>query len=242
MYVLPFAFHTSLTESTESVIHEYECGDKIWVHMEQFESIMGHNSSGELIVLELRSLYDCGFPIAVSIGGFHSETDKNIVYAPCWIVDHLGMMEHCTEEDKTLCEVSLKRIMPSPCSKITIQPFITKLSTFDDPEKALQNALEKYTCVYANSTINLLMPDNSILKCSLYDCVPNKDEPLCIRDIELVVNLLPAKDYIIPVSKSIEEDAAGGAGAGGIIPHSRDSSSKYFVPFSGKGYKLDGKE
>jgi hypothetical protein len=250
MYVLPFAFHTSLSEDA---ILELENSDKIYLHMQLFEEILGNSNGGELIILELKSMYDCGLPIAVNIGGFHSFEDKNIIYAPSWIVEHLGVTEHCTDDDKTMCEVSYKRIMPSPCAKITIQPFETLLSKYDDPEMALQTGLEKYTCLYANSTISLLMPDKKILKCSIYDCEPKKDfEPLCIRDIELVVNLLPAKDYIVPVPK-VETGAVGGAG---IISHTetpfhgytkhdpraRKFAPKGYVPFGGKGYRLDGKD
>jgi hypothetical protein len=244
MYIIPFAFHTTLTED---VIQEYECSDKIWVHMEKFEEILGNSRSGELIVLEVRSAYDCGLPIAVSIGGFHSFEDKEIVYAPNWIMEHLGLIEHCTNEDKTLCEILVKRIMPSFCSKMTIQPFKTILPSFDDPEKALQNALEKYTCIYGNSTINLIMPDKSILKCSLYECEPKReDEPLCIRDVEIIVNLLPAKDYVVPLPTSVlkhhknDKDLADNH----IVSHEYASNrqKKSFIPFSGKGYILGGKE
>lgn len=250
MYVLPFAFHTSLSEDA---IQELENSDKIYLHMQLFEEILGNSNSGELIILELKSMYDCGLPIAVNIGGFHSFEDKNIIYAPSWIVEHLGLTEHCTDDDKIMCEVSYRRITPSPCAKITIQPFETCLSKYDDPEMALQTGLEKYSCLYANSTISLLMPDKKILKCSIYGCEPKKDfEPLCIRDIELVVNLLPAKDYIVPVP-NVETGAVGGAG---IISHteeafhgytkhdpklSRKVQPKGYVPFSGTGYRLDGK-
>ena len=254
MYVLPFAFHPSLSEDA---IQEIENSDKIYVHMELFETILGNSNSGELVIIELKSTYDCGLPIAVTIGGFHSFDDKQIVYAPSWIVEHLGLTEHITDDDKTLCEVSHKRIMPSPCAKITIQPFETMLSKYDDPEMALQNGLEKYTCLYANSTISLLMPDKKILKCSIYDCEPKKDfEPLCIRDIELVVNLLPAKDYVVPVPKIDEKQEITAVGGAGTISHSEEtfhgytkhdpkSYSKFrpkgYVPFSGTGYRLDGK-
>lgn len=253
MYVLPFAFHTSLSEDA---IQELENSDKIYLHMQLFEEILGNSTSGELIILELKSMYDCGLPIAVNIGGFHSFEDKHIIYAPSWIVEHLGLTEHCTDDDKTMCEVSYRRITPSPCAKITIQPFETCLSKYDDPEMALQTGLEKYTCLYANSTISLLMPDKKILKCSIYECEPKKDfEPLCIRDIELVVNLLPPKDYVIPVPKV--ETTGSAIGGAGTITHSEETFHGYtkydpksyhkfapkgYVPFGGKGYVLGGKD
>jgi len=252
MYVLPYAFHTSLSEDA---IQELENSDKIYLHMQLFEEILGNSNSGELIILELKSMYDCGLPIAVNIGGFHSFEDKNIIYTPSWIVEHLGLTEHCTDDDKTMCEVSYRRITPSPCAKITIQPFETRLSKYDDPEMALQTGLEKYSCLYANSTISLLMPDKKILKCSIYECEPKKDfEPLCIRDIELIVNLLPAKDYIVPVPKGDDGSAVGGAGIirhtetpfHGYTKHDPKSYSKFapkgYVPFGGKGHRLDGKD
>ena len=254
MYIVPFAFHTSLSESA---IKEYECSDKVYVHMETFSTILGSSNSGELVILELKSKYDLGLPIAVTIGGFHSFEDKECVYAPSWIVEHIGCLEHCFSEDKTMCEVSFKRINPSLCSKITIQPFESKLSSYSDPESALRNGLEKYTCIYAYSTIRVLMPDNYELKFSIYDCEPKKsDEPLCIRDVEILVNLLPAKDVIIPIPKLVEP--SGGAGSSDTISHetSTDEKSSFcgytkiepksrskftpkgYIPFSGVGYTL----
>ena len=252
MYIVPFAFHTSLSEDA---IKEFECSDKVYVHMETFSTILGSSNSGELVILELKSKYDLGLPIAVTIGGFHSFEDKDCVYGPSWVVEHIGCLENSMSDDKTMCEVSFKRINPSLCSKITLQPFESKLSSYSDPESALRNGLEKYSCIYANSTIRVLMPDNYELKFSIYDCEPKKsDEPLCLRDVEVLVNLLPAKDIIIPESKKIE--ACGGAGISNKITHETEettpfygyskidpkSKSKFapkgYVPFSGVGYTL----
>jgi hypothetical protein len=253
---------------SEDAIKEYECSDKIYVHMETFSNILGNSNSGELVILEMRSLYDLGLPIAVTIGGFHSDSDKNIIYCPCWIIEHIGCMDYALSDDKTMCEVSLKRNNPSFCSKITIQPFESKLASYDDPENALRNGLEKYTCIYANSTINILMPDNYVLKFSVYDCEPKKsDEPLCIRDVEILVNLLPAKDIKLPIPEAQEKEKkeemkeemkpSGGAGT---ISHESESTfhgytkfepktrsvgkfaPKGYVPFGGVGHTLGGSE
>jgi hypothetical protein len=260
MYAFPFAFHSSLSEDT---IRDYECSDKIYVSMETFEKMHQENEmkSGELMIFDLKPLFDSGLKTAVTIGGFHSEGDKNIVYAPSWILEKAGILDSALEMNKDLCLISLTKIQPSSCSKITIQPFISLLHTYSDPEEALKSGLERYVCIYANSTLDLLMPDKKILKMHVQDCVPNKtDEPLCIRDVELFVNLLAPKDVKVEEKKS--EAVCGGAGAGAgvcesnVISHSSSNEfsgytkhnprSKFehkgFVPFGGKGQRLDGKE
>jgi len=73
---------------------------------------------------------------------------------------------------------------------------------------------------------------------------PDCDEPLCIRTVELVVDMLPARDAPLPPTP-----AMGGAGGASVAPAAAaaaPSGRKFnyppnFSPFSGKGNTLGGK-
>jgi len=247
--IRPFCYNAELT-----LTPELECSNQFYIHFTHFEKMLGDDSSGELLLYELKT------PVGTIVGtplGPHRE-DKNYIFVPTWMWDALK-----EDEEDVVC--MLERCRPSMASMIALEPHTSDLLKCKDPETALRNAFEQYSCIQKGGTYPLQLEDlPHLVWVTIPAVTPDIKEPLCIRNVELIVNMLPARDAPLPIppvvsttppaaalphneghssnsSSSITgTTAAGGAGAPKRSV-GRFAYPKGFNPFSGTGNILGGK-
>ena len=238
MKVLPLCYHAG-----KDCTLEEEASDKIYVSESLFEEL--HNpeldsDGGVLLVLEL-----CNESKRVTCSpcGVHYDA-KDILYVPQW------MWSELQGSDETV-SCTLSRIHPSTALMIALEPHTSDLIHCDDPVTALRDAFEQYTCIQRGRTYPLFI-EGKLLTITIPVVKPDCDEPLCIRTVELVVDMLPARDAPLPPPPAAAMGGAGGASpAAEAAPPTAASTPapsgrKFnyppnFSPFSGKGNTLGGK-
>jgi hypothetical protein len=191
-------------------------------------------AEGELHLYELKS--PAGTIVASPIGP-HFE-DSTILYVPTWMWDALKD----PADDAVVCV--LERCRPSMASMIALEPHTSNLLKCKDPESALRNAFERYSCIQKGCTYPLQLEDlPDPLWVTIPAVTPDRPEPLCIRNVELTVNMLPARDAPLPVPP-----VAAAAPAAVVLPPaaaarsvSRFAHPAGFVPFSGTGNTIGKK-
>lgn len=248
--ILPFCYNAEIT-----LTPELECSNQFFIHSTHFEKLLGDDSSGELLLYELKTSE--GTIVGTPIGP-HSE-GNNYIFVPTWMWDALKGME-----EEVVC--MLERCRLSMASMIALEPHTSDLLKCKDPETALRNAFEQYSCIQKGGTYPLQLEDLPTLVWVTIPAVnPDVKEPLCIRNVELIVNMLPARDAPLPAppvlaaaaptsttstaATAAATSAASAAAspttaAGGGPPKrmvSRFAYPKGFNPFSGTGNILGGK-
>jgi hypothetical protein len=238
MKVLPLCYHAGKECSLED-----EASDKIYVSESFFEEL--HNpemDAGVLLVLELRN--ESG-RVTCSPCGVHYDAN-DVLYVPQW------MWSELQGSDETV-SCTFTRIHPSTALMIALEPHTSDLIHCEDPITALRDAFEQYTCIERGKTYPLFI-DGKLLTVTIPVVKPDCDEPLCIRTVELVVDMLPARDAPLPTPPV----AMGGAGgASSAAPTAETATATVstpvaafgrkfqyppnFSPFSGKGNTLGGK-
>jgi hypothetical protein len=176
---------------------------------------------------------------------------KDILYVPQWMWDELR------GEEETVTG-TLTQIHPSTAVMIALEPHTSDLIHCEDPITALRDAFEQYTCITRGKTYPLFI-EGTLLTVTIPVVTPDCDEPLCIRTVELVVDMLPARDAPLPAPPTPATPAMGGAGgasaaaaaptaeaaaAAASTPAPSGRKFQYpsnFSPFSGKGNTLGGK-
>lgn len=184
-------FEGSLTDGD---IERHMCSDRIWLPRTVFETFLGTQEAGAVLVLSLTNEVEqtvVGTPF-----GYH-RNDANIIYAPQWILDALEY-DHAN--------IRLKRFTPSLCSRISIIPFSSEHIAAEDPQIYFRDAFESYTCIQRGLTLPLFCNGRTVT-IAIQDVIPNNDEPLCIRDVELELELSrpldrpPTPEITVPVQE-----------------------------------------
>jgi hypothetical protein len=224
--VLPFCYNAEL-----ALTPELECSNQFYIHFTHFEKMIGDDSSGELLLYELKT------PEGTIVGtpiGPHSEGD-NILFVPTWMWDALKGVD-----DEVVC--MLERCRPSMASMIALEPHTSDLLKCKDPETALRNAFEQYSCIRKGGTYPLQLED-LLVWVTIPAVTPDIKEHLCIRNVELIVNMLPARDAPLPSPPVAAPAAAVAVGGAGQPSRSvgKFTHPKGFVPFSGTGNTIGKK-
>lgn len=226
--VLPFCYNAEIV-----ILPELECSNKFYIHSKEFEKMVEDDSAGELLLYELKT------PEGTIVGspiGPHSDGD-NILFVPTWMWDALK-----GADEEVVC--ILERCRPSMASMIALEPHTSDLLKCKDPETALRDAFEQYSCIRKGGTYPLQLED-LLVWVTIPAVTPDVKEHLCIRNVELIVNMLPARDAPLPVPPVAAAAAAAATGGAGQ-PAPRLSVSKFaypkgFVPFSGAGETIGKK-
>jgi hypothetical protein len=120
----------------------------------------------------------------------HNKNNDDTIYVPQWMYNIL-------ECDDT---VEVTRFQPSMCTGLTIQPHTSDHIRATDPQEYLRNAFEHYACITDGLTLPLWVVDDGataghMFLVNIAATKPAKDaEPLCIRNCELELELLPPLD------------------------------------------------
>ena len=182
--ILPFCYHPSL-----ELTPELEASNGFYIHSKYFGTVVGEGSAGDLLLYELKT------PLGTLVGtpiGPHSD-GETILYIPDWMWNQLH-----TEDGFCM----LERCYPSMASLIALEPHTSDLLKCKDPRSALSNALERYSCIQKGKSYPLQLEDLPTLWITIPVTVPKTTEPLCIRGVELNIDMLPARDAPLPVPPS----------------------------------------
>jgi len=188
-----------------------------------------------------------GETLAVAVEGPHSG-DMDIVFAPEWVLQRLGisdgddiMMEHIIEP---LPKASLVRIQPITSETVEGPMFIEGLTEALNQLGIVQEGL-------LSAIVDPSMPD--LHQFMVEGLNPAK---VCLADGELEVDLISAVDYVAPsppvvapLAPSPEPIARPPTPIPNtdfsnllLTPTMMPTPTTGFVPFSGRGRRLDGKD
>ena len=187
MRILPICY---LEHLTEDEIAENECSDRIWLDKSEFEHWVTSSEEGIVNVLELTNGVQqtaIGHPYNV-----HHNEDPSVVYVPNWMYKRLDLDD---------ANVTLTRFQPSLCTGFSLQPHTSDHLTFQDPETTLRNAFENYSCLMPSTEIPLWIGYAFYVT---IDSVKPVNEPVCIRNCEVELDLLPPLDA--PVQDAFKEE------------------------------------
>jgi hypothetical protein len=225
--IRPFCYSSSI-----DLTPELEASNGFYISSKYFGSILGEGSAGELRLYELKT------PLGTLVGtpiGPHSD-EETILYIPDWMWTQLH-----TEDGFCM----LERCYPSMASLIALEPHTSDLLKCKDPRSALSNALERYSCIQKGKSYPLQLEDlPDLLWITIPVTVPETTDPLCIRGIELRIDMLPARDAPLPAPPS--NSAAASAPVEATVEATPAATPKsvgrfqknYFI---GKGNVLGGK-
>ena len=214
-------------------ILKLEASNGFYIHSKYFDILLGEGSAGELLLYELKT------PLGTLVGtpiGPHSD-DETILYIPDWMWNQLY-----TEDGFCM----LERCYPSMASLIALEPHTSDLLKCKDPRSALSNALECYSCIQKGRSYPLQLEDlPDLFWITIPVTIPDTKEPLCIRGIELSIDMLPARDAPLPVPPTVSSNSAAAAPvepeASVVIAKPKSVSRFQKQWFTGKGNVLGGK-
>jgi hypothetical protein len=187
MNVDPILF---LQHLTDEEIAKHECSDRIWLPRGQFEYWLGQMEPGVLNVLRLTNAVGqtvVGSPYAMHHNGTISDST---IYIPEWMLARLNGDYN---------RISVERVSPNLCTKLTVQPYTSEHLQSDDPLEALRDAFECYSCIQSYISIPLWIHDqNTQVRIDISSTEPSSHEPLCIRNGTIDLELLRPLDYDSP--------------------------------------------
>jgi hypothetical protein len=228
--VYPLCYHPGLELKPEE-----EASNKFYASSSQFGELVKDAEEGELILYELKT--PAGTVVATPVGPHYEE--ENILFVPTWMWNRLK-----GDGDVSVTCV-LERCHPSMASMISLEPHTSMLLACKDPETALRNAFEQYSCIQRGETYPLQLEDlPELLWVTIPAVAPESAAPLCIRNIELTVDMLPARDAAAAAAAPLPP-AMGGAGAPSPPPVrsvGKFANRTGFTPFSGTGNTIGGKK
>jgi hypothetical protein len=182
MKLLPLMYLDILDDTA---IQQHSCSDRIWLPRAAFERWIHPTEAGTVTLLQLQNRLDQSV-IGCVFGVHHG--DEDTIYAPKWMYDALDFdTEH----------IELTRVTPSLCTGLTLQPHTSDHIRAVDPQEFLRNGFEQYSVLYPGQHIDLWVGDNQVVTCTIIQLQP-MNEPLAIRNCELVLDLLPPLDLPIP--------------------------------------------
>ena len=183
MRIIPLPYCSFLSEA-ELAVHE--CSDRIWVPHRMFERWMMEEDVGSLVIVRLEGIPACLY-------GPHSDGPMRI-YAPTWMCEALGVsMDPPEDEEDDFVEA--ERIHPSMCQFLQLQPHTSDHLYSGDPEETLSRAFEEYTCIMPGQTLSLRLPNGVRMDATVVSSEPTEG-PLCIRNAEIVLDLLQPLDHV----------------------------------------------
>jgi hypothetical protein len=184
MRIIPLLYCSFLSEEEVAV---HECSDRIWVPQRMFERWMMEEDVGSLVIVRLERIAAC-------IYGPHSEGGMRI-YAPSWMCEAIGVSLDPPDEEDEDDFVEAERIHPPMCTFLQLQPHTSDHLYAGDPEETLSRAFEEYTCIMPGQTLSLRLPNGVRMDATVVASEPTEG-PLCIRNAEIVLDLLQPLDYV----------------------------------------------
>jgi hypothetical protein len=176
----PLCFHNTILESELDI---QECSDGIYLSTDMFR-YFNRADSDELVIIKLSKGNNTSYGHII---GTHTD-DRESVYMPPWMCQLLGA--DCGDpiqvEQYKDCRIGLN---------IRIQPHESFYATLEDPTAALRDAFEHYTVIQASTEIPLLVNGRQLVV-SIIDT--DSMGPICIRGMELAVNIDTPLDYVEP--------------------------------------------
>ena len=176
MKVLPLSYMENLTDEQ---ILEFDCSDRIYVPKAEFTRWMNESEPGIATILSLTNRLEQkvnGFLFGVT-------HESDTIYVPHRMYKALDM-----DTD----DITIERIQPSLCTRVTLQPFTSDHCSSENPLELFRDAFERYTCLSVGDEVSLWIgyPVQAIIA----GLEPPVDEPLCIRGCELELDLLKPLD------------------------------------------------
>lgn len=173
----------------------YECSDKLWLPRQSFEYWITRSDVGVATILKLKNGVE-QTAVGLAYKPHMNDEEYDTVYAPQWICDMLD----CDEN------ISVARYEPSLCTGLTIQPHTSDHIRAADPQEFLRDAFEAYTCIQEGMTLPLWVIDDETklghtFTITITNTRPLIEEPVCIRNCEVELELLPPLDLPIPPPK-----------------------------------------
>jgi hypothetical protein len=183
----PLCFHNTILEA--ELINQ-ECSDGIYLSTEMFR-YFNRVDSDELVIIKLTKDNKTAYGHII---GTHMD-DSASVYIPPWMCQFLDA--DCGDPIQVTqykdCRIGLN---------IRIQPHESFYATLEDPSAALRDAFEHYTVIQASSEIPLLVNGRQLIV-SIIDT--DSMGPICIRGMELTVNIDTPLDYVEPLASTAVE-------------------------------------
>jgi hypothetical protein len=126
-------------------------------------------------------------------------------------------------------------------SLIALEPHTSDLLKCKDPRSALSNALERHSCIQKGKSYPLQLEDlPNLLWITIPVTFPDTMEPLCIRGVELSIDMLPAQDAPLPLPPTASSNSAAAAPVEPTVVAAPKSVKRFPQKsyFSGTGYVL----
>ena len=182
MRILPLIYFETLSEDD---IAEHNCSDRIWVSNNEFRRLMRDDAPG--IVKLLRFENAVGQYVVGSLHGHHNSDDE-IVFAPQWMCDKLDLANEFVDMEPYEAA--------GLCTRLTLQPHTSDHLHTEDPQELLRDAFERYSCLEEGETIDLWI--GKPFTVTIQGLQPYGGLPLCIRNCEIELELLPPLDLPLP--------------------------------------------
>jgi hypothetical protein len=103
-------------------------------------------------------------------------------------------------------DIIVRKIQPSLCTRVTLQPFTSDHVSAENPQELLRDAFERYTCLSVGDQVSLWIgyPVQAIITA----LEPPLGEPLCIRNCEIELDLERPLDMPEEVAEAVAEAVA----------------------------------
>lgn len=179
--------HIYNSELSESQLKTAECSDRIWVNERVFETHMTLAQEGEAVCVTLKNGVE-----QVSHGVIHGVhyDDEDLIYVPSWMFSAL----ECDD-----AHITLSRSTFGLCTGLMVQPYTSDHTHAENPIELLQVAFEQYTVISPGTSIPLLLTDEKQVLVDILEVRPNTNEPRCIRNCEIELELMRPLDMPLPV-------------------------------------------
>lgn len=176
---------------SDTELQQIECSDKIYVHSDRFNTLMGDSEPGVLKLFRLENAVS-QYVVITLWGPFHSgdtggEDEKDTIYVPQWMMEEL---------DADTEDVTITPYIADMCTKIVLQPHTSDHIKAEDPQEFLRDPFEHYSTVQMGQTLALWVGKQ--IHVTIQAVEPAVSAPLCIRNSEILLELLPPLDMPLP--------------------------------------------
>ena len=216
MRLLPLLYNEHLSESE---VEKLNCSDHIWISNNLFRRYMESAEPGIATIVRLSNF---GQSVFAAVYSMHTN-DEDIIYVPHWMY---------TKLDYDTDEVEIEHVMPNLCTRLQLQPHTSDHLHCKDPQEAFRDAFEAYSCLEKGDTIPIWL-DGKAVDVTIQGLEPAEQatQPLCIRNCEIELELLPPLDMPLPPPPPILPPASEGPVP--ILPEPQNT-------FTGAGQSVGG--
>ncbi len=202
MRIIPLCYCPTLSEDD---IYCHEASDRIWVPTHVFERWLTAEDAGSVVIVSLEGVPACMY--APHAG------PRNVIYAPMWMCEELHVSLDPPGEDDDDDLIMPERLQPSMCTFLKVQPHTSDhlpscvggSGGEEMPEDTLSRAFEEYTCLREGQTMLLRLPSGDRMFVTIVEAQPagSSNNPLCIRNTEIAIDLLEPLDAPQPQPQEV---------------------------------------